>query len=392
MTELTLEDIAALEDAHTSGVYTKRPLALVRGEGARLWDSAGKEYIDCVGAQGAANVGNCHPKVVAAIKVQAERLMLCPAGWYNDQRAQLLARLTKLAPGNMPRAFLCNSGAEAVEGALKFARLSTGRTGIVAFMRCFHGRTMGALSATWNKKYRGPFEPLIPGFSHVPFGNLEKLDGAVTDETAAVLLEVIQGEGGVRPGTAEFLQGAQALCRERGARLIVDEIQTGLGRTGRMFASEHYGIEPDLMTLAKSLGGGLPMGAILIAESLGKMAPATHGSTFGGNPLACAAALATLDVIEEEGLVERAATLGDAFRQRLAELESPHVREVRGLGLMIGVELKCKAAPVLKGLLARGVCALPAGPNVLRFLPPLTIAQSDLDTVFDAVQAALAEL
>jgi acetylornithine/LysW-gamma-L-lysine aminotransferase len=387
-----LVDLRSLEDQHTSGVYTKRPLMVVKGAGARLWDDEGKEYIDCVGAQGAANVGNSHPKVLEAINAQAARLMLCPAGWYNDQRAQLLGKLAELAPGTLNRAFLCNSGAEANEGALKFARLATGRTGIVATMRGFHGRTMGALSATWNKKYRAPFEPLVPGFSHVPYGNTDKLDAAVSDETAGVILEVVQGEGGVRPGTAEYLQAVQTLCNDRGAMLIVDEIQTGLGRTGKMFACEHHGLEPDLLTLAKSLGGGLPAGAILIGERVGTLAPATHGSTFGGNPLVCAAALATLAVIEDEGLVDRAAELGASLMESLRAIDSPHVREVRGLGLMVGVELKVKAGPVLKGMLARGVMALPAGPNVVRFLPPLVIAKEDLDKAVTALAESLADL
>jgi LysW-gamma-L-lysine/LysW-L-ornithine aminotransferase len=385
-------DYRALESAHMSGVYTKRPLMLVRAKGARIWDDAGVEYIDCVGAQGAANVGNSHPKVLEAIQTQSERIMLCPAGWFNDQRAQLHAKLAELAPGTLNRSFLCNSGAEAVEGALKFARLGTGRTKLVATMRGFHGRTMGALSATWNKKYRGPFGPLIPGFSHVPYNNLEKLDAAVTEETAGVILEIVQGEGGVRPGSTEYLQGAQKICRDRGAMLIVDEIQTGFARTGKMFACEHYGVEPDLMTLAKSLGGGLPAGAIMIGDRVGELAKATHGSTFGGNPLVCAAALATIAVIEDEGLVQRAAELGAWFQDELRSIESDAVREVRGLGLMVGMELKVKAGPVLKGLLARKVMALPAGPNVLRFLPPLVIDKADLETVLVAVREALAEL
>lgn len=388
----TTDAIVAREAAHTSGVYPKRAMALVRGEGARVWDADGREFIDCVAGIGSGNVGHCHPKVVEAIRAQAGQLLLCAETCYHPQRARLLDRLTAAAKGPFQRAFLCNSGAEANEGALKFARIQSGRTGVVAAMRGFHGRTMGALSATWEKKYRAPFEPLVPGFSHVPYGKLEALEGAVGEGTGAVLLEVIQGEGGVRPGTADYLQGAQRLCRERGAFLILDEVQTGFGRTGRMFAYEHFDLEPDLVCLAKSIAAGVPMGAILIGERVGDLPPRIHGSTFGGNPLACAAANAVLDVIEEEGLVARAEALGRRFREGLAALGSPHVREVRGMGLMVGVECKAKVAPVLEGLFERGVFALPAGPTVLRFLPPLVISEADLDEVVAKTGEALAAL
>jgi acetylornithine/LysW-gamma-L-lysine aminotransferase len=381
--------ILALESAHTSGVYPKRPLAIVRGLGARAWDAEGSEYIDCVGGQGAANLGHAHPDIVAAISRQAATLISCPEIFYNDQRAQLLAALAQAAPAGMTRSFLCNSGAEANEAALKFARLSTGRTGFVAAMRSFHGRTFGALSATWTKEYRQPFEPLVPGFSHVPYNDLPALEAAVGDDTAAVLLEVVQGEGGVHPGTAEYLGRAQELCRERGALLILDEVQTGYGRTGKLFACQHYGLEPDLMTIAKSMAGGLPMGACLIGPRVQGIKPMTHGSTFGGNPLACAAALATLEVMQRDALPERAARLGEYLMGRLRRIESPLIREVRGLGLLVGVDLRVKVTPVLQKLQGLGVLALPAGATVLRLLPPLVIEQADLDRVVEAIEVAL---
>jgi acetylornithine/LysW-gamma-L-lysine aminotransferase len=378
-----------LESRHTSGVYPKRPVCIVRGQGARLWDDQERTYIDCVGGHGTANVGHANPVVAAAIAEQARRLVVCPEVFHNDVRARLLATLAEITPGGLDRAFLCNSGAEAVEAALKFARLATGRPGIVATMRGFHGRTMGALSATWEPKYREPFEPLVPGFSHVPYDNLDRLTAAVNDRTAAVLLEVVQGEGGVRPGSREFLLGAQQLCRERGALLIVDEVQTGFGRTGRMFACEHYGLEPDLMPIAKSLAGGLPMGATLIGPRVGELPLLSHGSTFGGNPLACAAALAAIGFIREGHLSERAAALGEYLIGRLQQIEQPVIREVRGLGLLVGIELKVKVAPMLMALMERGVLALPAGPNVLRLLPPLVIEREDLDQVVEAIGAVL---
>jgi acetylornithine/LysW-gamma-L-lysine aminotransferase len=250
---------------------------------------------------------------------------------------------------------------------------------------------MGALSATWEKKYREPFEPLVPGFRHVPYNDLAALDAAVTPETAGVILEVVQGEGGVRPGTPEFLCGAERLCRERGALLILDEVQTGFGRTGTMFALEHYGLRPDLLCLAKSLAGGLPMGAVLMGERVGVLPSQVHGSTFGGNPLACAAALAAIDFLEGERLPERAAELGTWFQARLGTIASPLIREVRGLGLMVGIELKQKVTPYLQALMAQGVLALPAGLTVMRFLPPLVITQAELARAADAVEAVLAQ-
>lgn len=383
------------EVAHTSGVYPKRPLAIVRGEGARVWDDEGREYIDCVGGQGAANLGHAHPAIVAALSEQAARLISCPEIFYNDRRAELLARLTEVAPEGLDRAFLCNSGTEAVEAALKFARLATGRTGVVAAMRGFHGRTMGALSATWHRDYRTPFEPLVPGFSHIPYNDLGALDQAVTGDTAAVLLEPVQGEGGVHPAAPGYLASAAELCRERGALLILDEVQTGFGRTGRLFACEHDGVTPDLLAVAKSMAGGVPMGACLIGPRVGRLAPLSHGSTFGGNPLACAAGLATLDMLTRvdpltgETLPQRAARLGGWLVDAIRSLDAPSVREVRGRGLLVGVELRSKVTPVLQQLQALGALALPAGMTVLRLLPPLLITEDELARVVDALREVL---
>ena len=383
------EQIMAWESQYESGVYGKQPLVLVRGEGAHIWDLDGTEYIDCVGGHGAANVGHAHPAVVEAVTRQAQRLFLAPNGFYNDVRALLLAELVRVAPQGLTRAFLCNSGTEAVEAAFKFARLSTGRTKIVATMRSFHGRTMGALSATWRKEYREPFKPLVPGFEFVPYNRLDRMAQTVDDETAAVIVEVVQGEGGVNPGSAEFLQGVEALCHEHGALFIVDEVQTGFGRTGKLFACEHYDLHPDLMTLAKSIAGGIPMGATLIGERVGTLPGHVHGSTFGGNPLACAAALATLDVMEREHLPERAARLGARLLSGLQAIDSPLIRQVRGLGLMVGVELRERSAKYLAALAQEGVLALPAGATVMRFLPPLVISEEDIETVIAKVAHVL---
>ena len=390
MTDITRQDTRQLEDAHASGVYVKRPLTIVRGEGALLFDDAGNQYIDLVGGQGSANLGHCHPAVVAAIREQAGTLLNCTEIFYNDKRALLLDKLTTLA--GMPRAFLCNSGAEAVETALKFARLATGRKEIVATMRGFHGRTMGALSATWDPKYREPFEPLVPAYQHIAYNDLAAADAAITDQTAAVIVEVVQGEGGVRPADGDYLRGLQALCNARGAMFVVDEVQTGFGRTGKFFAHQHYSLTPDLMPVAKSIAGGIPMGACLIGERIGTLPPMTHGATFGGNPLACAAAIAAIDALVNEDLPARAAALGGWLLERLADLPTDKVREVRGLGLMVGIELRSKVSPVLRALQDRGVLALPAGLTVLRLLPPLVISQAQLETAAQAIEAVLAEI
>ncbi len=398
-------NLTELEQAHTSGAYVKRDVQIVRGESARLWDANGNVYIDCVGGQGAANLGHAHPAVLAAIQRQAAELITCPELFPNPVRARYQAELCRAA--DMPHVFLCNSGAEAVEGAIKIAAISTGRSGFVAMMRGFHGRTLGALSMTFEKTYRDPVAPLLlPTVTHVPFNNVERLAEALEDNTAAVILEVVQGEGGVHPAEEGYLQAVQDLCRANGSLLIVDEVQTGFGRTGALFAHQRDGIQPDLMCLAKSIAGGVPMGAVLMGARIDPLPPASHGSTFGGNPLACAAGLAVLEVLVKplpkslptsgEGLaslpllagegpgmganlITRARTLGDAVRDHLrAHLPESTVRDVRGRGLMIGVELRGKVAPILKDLQTRGVLALPAGRTVLRLLPPLVISDDDL--------------
>jgi LysW-gamma-L-lysine/LysW-L-ornithine aminotransferase len=387
--QLTNESIIAAESAYTSGVYAKRPLAIVRGAGARLWDADGREYIDCVGGMGAVNVGHCNPEVVAAIRDQAGALISCTELFYNDQRAAYLNELIAVLPQGMDRVFLCNSGTEAVEGALKFARLLTGRPGIVAAVNSFHGRTMGALSTTWEPKYREPFAPLIAGVQHVPLNKIEDLDEIVNEQTGSVILELVQGEGGVRPAQVDYIRAAAQLCRERGALLIVDEIQTGFGRTGRLWACEHFGITPDIMTMAKSIAGGLPMGAIALNARLGPLAQGSHGSTFGGWPLVCAAARAALRYIVDNDLPRQAAEKGAYVTERLNALKLPRVREVRGMGLLVGLELKERVGPFIEPLMERGVLALVAGPNVLRLLPPLVIEYDQLDRVVEAIEGVL---
>ncbi|MBM3224596.1 MAG: aspartate aminotransferase family protein [Candidatus Tectomicrobia bacterium] len=368
------------EERYTSGVYAKRGVTIVRGEGTRLWDDQGKEYIDCAAGMGVASLGHAHPVIAEAVAKQAHTLITCPELFYNDQRAALLEKLATVTPPGLERFFLCNSGTEAAEGAIKFARMSTGKSEIIATVRGYHGRTLGALAAT-DPRHHEHVGPLPPGFKHVAYGRLDALEAAMTDDTAAVMLEIVQGEGGVRPGSPEYLQGVQQLCRQRDVLLIVDEVQTGYGRTGKFFACEHYDIRPDIMTMAKAMAGGIPMGAFGISERVHTIHKGTHSSTFGGNPLACAAALAVIDVMQQQHLPEHAAEMGAYFMERLRGMGSSKVREVRGLGLMIGMEMKEKVASHLRGLMDRGVIALAAGVTVLRFLPPLTITQDDVDTV-----------
>ncbi|MFT4542762.1 MAG: acetylornithine/LysW-gamma-L-lysine aminotransferase [Planctomycetota bacterium] len=378
-----------LELRHGAGFVRPRDITFVRGEGAHLFDDEGHEYIDTAAAHGAASLGHAHPVLIAAIERQARRLMLSTPSFANDERAAYLSELCAVLPDGMQRVFLCNSGTEAIEAGLKVARLATKREGVVSCVRGFHGRTLGALSATWEPKYRSAFSPWLQDVQHVPLGRVDALEEAVDDNTCAIVIEVVQGEGGVRPASAEFLAAAQRLAHERGALLLVDEVQTGFARTGRMFAVEHTALRADLIALSKGIAGGFPMGALAIGARVPELPLGAHGSTFGGNPLACAAARATLSVLKDEQLASRANELGDAFRERLGRIDDPRIREIRGLGLMIGVELRVPAAPIVRGLLDRRIVALSAGRNVLRFLPPLVIEADDLERVADALEEVL---
>lgn len=373
-----MTDYMKLEQQFAFEVYPKRELVLTRGQGDLVWDDRGNEYIDCTAGIGVASVGHANPAVAEAIEKQARVLVTCPGIFYNDVRATLMGKLAEITPRNLNRVFLCNSGTEATEAAIKFARWSTGRQKIVSVMRGFHGRTLGALSATF--KYRDEFEPLIPGHGFVPLNDVEKLDEALDGNTACLILELVQGEGGVRPAQVEYVRRARELCTERGVLLVIDEIQTGFGRCGAMFACELYGVQPDMMTLAKALGGGVPIGAVMCGDTI-KSAAGKHGSTFGGNPLACAAAIAAVRYIEEHDLAGSARENGIYFRELIERNRSSMIREVRQSGLMIGIELKQRVKPYLLELMAAGVLALPAGPTVIRLLPPLTIPRERIERV-----------
>ena len=380
------------EDAHTSGLYQKRPLVIVRGEGATLYDEDGRSYIDCVGGQGMANLGHGNRAVAEAIAEQARTLASCTELFYNDRRAELYDTLASILPVELDRYFLCNSGAEAVEGALKFARMATKRPRVVATMRGFHGKTMGALAATWGPEYRAALggDGLFPGSSHVPFNKPEALDAAITADTAAFIVELVQGEGGVRPATREFIAEAARLCRERGALLVIDEVQTGFGRTGTMFAIEQYGVLPDLLCLAKAVAGGVPMGVVAFSRAVGDLPKRSHSTTFGGNPLACAAAIAAIGEMRRLDVAGNARERGAQLREGMTAIRSDRVREIRGLGLLFGIELKENAGPTIKALQDEGVLTLGAGPTVVRYLPPLVITADQIDRVIAATRAVLA--
>jgi len=371
--------------------------------GTMVMDYSGNQYIDCLGGYGVFSLGHRHPEVVAAVQEQLECMPLSSKIFFNKPLADLAELLAKVAPGRLQYSFICNSGAEAVEGALKAARMYTGRTKFISTIGGFHGKSMGSLAATGRDVYKSPFEPLVPGFEHVPFGDAKAVEEAFTDDTAAVIVEPVQGEGGIRIPPDDYLPRVRDLCTQKGALLIADEVQTCLGRTGKMFGVEHWDVEPDIMTLAKALGGGvMPIGAFIgtpeIWEALFAENPLMHTSTFGGNPLACRAALAAIDVTLNENLPGRAARLGAYFLGRLDKVKQRHSKalaDVRGLGLMIGVEFTHEDVGelVIGGMARRGVIAAYTlnNPKVIRFEPPLIITELEIDKVVAIFDESVAE-
>ncbi|MGE5605372.1 MAG: aspartate aminotransferase family protein [Bacteroidota bacterium] len=394
--------------------FTKQ---FVKAEGVKVWDSEGREYLDFLGGYGALNLGHNHPRILAALTKASQQPNLLQAS-LNTLAGALAHNLAQITPGNLQRSFFGNSGAEAVEGALKLARIATGKTKIISALNSFHGKSFGTLSATGKEKYQKPFQPLVPGFDYFPFGDLGALEKLLLpQDTAAVILEPIQGEGGIILPPAGFLKGVRELCSKYGALLIVDEIQTGFGRTGKLFACEHEGVEPDILCLAKSLGGGvMPIGVYLASDAIwkkgyGAIERATlHSSTFGGNSMACAAGLAALEVILDEGLTEKAAELGDYFLTKLRELQKKYtlVKEVRGIGLFIGLEFEqpegwldkatggklSETAREYTGAMVAGELLNKHGiitaytlnnPNVIRLEPPLIVEKAEIDRVVEAL-------
>jgi acetylornithine/LysW-gamma-L-lysine aminotransferase len=388
------KEIMDIENRYLANVFSKKPVVITSGKGALLWDVNGREYVDCASSYGVAALGHCHPKIVEAIKAQAEQLITCHSCYYNDKRAEFIEKLVKITPKGLDKAFLSNSGAESIECAIKLARKATGKPEIIGLMGAFHGKTMGALSLTWDKKYREPFMPLVPEMKNVAPDNPDKIREAITEKTAAVIMEPIRGEGGIRVPPDGYLQEVREICDRRGVLLIFDEVQTSFGRTGKLFACENWNVTPDIMTLAKPFAGGLPVGITVAKENImSALKVGEHSTTFSGSPIVCAAGCAAIDALIEEKLADRAASNGKYFRTQLEALQAKHkiVKEVRGLGLMLGMELRYDVYGVLMKTINKGVLVLDAGRTVVRLLPPLVINKPQIDRAITALDAALEE-
>lgn len=382
------------EDQFMGNLYQRFPVTVEKGVGAHVWDINGKEYIDCMGGYGVALVGHQNQRVNKAIKEQVDKIITVHSSLYNKTREEFLKTLVGLAPKGLTQVHLNNSGAEAIEAAIKFARKFTGKKGMVAMKGSYHGKSFGALSLTFNPKYKKAFKPLVEKVSFASFGDIESLRSVIDDDTAFVILEPIQGESGIIVAPDGFLQDVRKLCDEKGILLIFDEIQAGLGRTGRLWACEHWNTTPDILCLAKGIAGGVPMGATLVRpDILAAMSKGEHSSTFGGNPISCAAGTAALKALTEDGLIENAEKMGKIFREGLEKLKEKHtmIREIRGKGLMIGVEMKFEVRDILMGLIKEGVLMLYSGRNILRILPPLVISKEDITKVLHALDSILTE-
>jgi LysW-gamma-L-lysine/LysW-L-ornithine aminotransferase len=389
MSQLASADIVQRDRDLQPPLYAKRDIALVRGDGAYLWDSDGTRYLDLMSNYGVNILGHNHPRVTEAITRQASSLVSCHQSFANDVRVALLERLVRVAPAGLNHVFLSNSGTEAIEAALKFAWIASGRTKLVAAKRGYHGRTLGSLAATAEKKYREPFEAELTQATHVTYGNVDELADAIDDQTAAVILEPVQGEGGIYVPSADYLQSVREVVTAKGALLILDEVQTGF-RTGAYFACQHVGVVPDILVTSKGLGNGVPIGATFVSAQISeKLTGGVHGTTFGGNPLACAAALATLEALEQDNLLDHSAEIGTYLVDQIRGLNHPKIRDVRGKGMMIGIELKMRATPALRGLQQRGVLALMAGSLVLRLLPPLILTKEQADVAVQTLAEVL---
>ena len=380
------------EDEFMGNLYQRFPVTVEKGLGSHVWDVDGKEYIDCMGGYGVAIVGHRNERVVNALKSQLEKIITVHSSLYNKTREEFLKTLIGVAPQGLTQVHLNNSGAESVEAAIKFARKFTGKKGMVAMNGSYHGKSMGALSLTFNPKYRKMFQPLVEKTSFAKFGDIESLRETVDDDTGFIILEPIQGESGIHVAPNGFLQEVRKMCDDKGILLVFDEIQSGLGRTGRMWASEHWNTTPDIMCIAKGIAGGVPMGATLVKpEILAVMGKGEHSSTFGGNPLSCAAGTATLQALTQDGLIENAEKMGRRLREGLEHLKEKHriIREIRGKGLMIGVELKFQVKDIILDGIKNGVLILYSGRNILRFLPPLVISKDDITKVLETLDILL---
>jgi acetylornithine/LysW-gamma-L-lysine aminotransferase len=382
------------EDQFMGNLYQRFPVTVEKGKGAHVWDVDGREYIDCMGGYGVALVGHQNERVTKAIKEQVDKIITVHSSLYNKTREEFLKTLIGLAPKNLTQVHLNNSGAEAVEAAIKFARKFTGKKGMVAMKGSYHGKSFGALSLTFNPKYKKAFQPLVEKVSFASYGDIESLRSVIDDDTAFVILEPIQGESGIIVPPDGFLQDVRKLCDDKGILLIFDEIQAGLGRTGRLWACDHWNTAPDILCLAKGIAGGVPMGATLVRpDILASISKGEHSSTFGGNPLSCAAGIAALKALTEDGLIENSEKMGKIFREGLEKLKEKHsiIREIRGKGLMIGVEMKFEVRDILMNLIKEGILMLYSGRNILRILPPLVISEEDITKVLQSLDKVLTE-
>jgi predicted acetylornithine/succinylornithine family transaminase len=389
---MTSKEVISLYEKYVIANYTKLPIVFVRGQGSWLWDAEGRKYLDLFPGWGVNGVGHCHPRVVAALREQAGRLMHVANNYYMEPQARFAQMISERSFGG--KCFFCNSGAEANEGALKLARLATApeRYKVITFENSFHGRTLATVSATAQPKYHRGLEPIVPGFSYAKLNDLASVEALLDSQTAAIMVEPIQGEGGVNVAQGDFLRGLRKLCDRNGMVLVFDEVQTGAGRTGKWFGYQHDGVVPDVMTLAKAIGGGPALGVVVAKpEVAAKLVPGTHASTFGGNPLACAAGIATVEAIEEEGLLENAQRMGDYIRERLTALRGrfPFIREARGRGVMIGVELDKPGAPIVQRALDQGLLINCTHDTVLRMLPSMAISREIVDQGLEMLEKAM---
>ena len=369
------------EDQYLGNLYQRFPVTIEKGLGAHVWDTSNKEYIDCMGGYGVALIGHRNERVVNAIKSQIDKIITVHSSLYSKTREEFLETLFKVAPQGLTQVHLNNSGAEAIEAAMKFARKFTGKKGMIAMNGSYHGKSMGALSITFNPKYRKSFQPLVDGAVFSPFGDIESLRSKIDDDTGFIILEPIQGESGIHVAPDGFLQDVRKICDENGILLIFDEIQAGLGRTGRMWASEHWNTVPDILCIAKGIAGGVPMGVTMVRpDVLDCISKGEHSSTFGGNPLSCAAGTATLQALTQDGLIDNAEKMGKKFRDGLESLKEEHnvIREIRGKGLMIGIELKFEVRDILMEGIEKNLLLLYSGRNIIRLLPPLVITEQDV--------------
>lgn len=393
------KNIVQLTDRHVAPTYGRYPIALVKGKGMHVWDASGKRYLDFVAGVAVDSLGHCHPKIVQAIRQQAGKLIHVSNWFHIEPQSQLAEKITRLSFGH--KVFFCNSGTEATEGAIKLARKffidqgQKNKTEIITTLKAFHGRTLGAMSATPQDKIQKGFGPLVPGFKYVPFNDIAAMKKAITAKTCAVMVEPIQGEGGVNIPDKTYLKELRKLCTQKNVLLILDEIQTGFGRTGHLFAYQGFGAKPDIMTLAKGLGAGVPIGALVMTNSLAKsLGPGTHGSTFGGNPLVCAAALASVNLVSDKAFLKNVRETGKYFKARLKELARtcPAIKGVRGMGLILAIDIDGSSADVARDCMEQGILVNSIQPGTLRFIPPLIVSPKNIDTLIRGLTKSLARL